>query len=80
MRGKMMKKLLAVLVLAGLVGQAPVIAGQSLTCDRHNYYCEWNLQWGSGYPHGGKLLCPQQKVCGGKQARGCTCSTKVFGS
>ena len=60
MRGKIMKKLLAVLVVAGLFGSVPVLAVQEITCSGVTYTCEWDEDWGTGYTVGG--LCSAQKV------------------
>ena len=73
MRGKFMKKLLAVLVMAGLFGSVPVILGEEVKCGRYTYYCEYDRHWGR------VLLCPAGDVCGGKRAHTCNCSTEVFG-
>ncbi|MBV53299.1 MAG: hypothetical protein CL816_04435 [Coxiellaceae bacterium] len=72
-----MKKLLAVLVVAGLVGQAPVTVGQIFKCGKDTYQCQWSPWWNNGHE---KLLCKAPHNCGGRVTNGCTCSTKVFGS
>ena len=81
-----MKILLAVLVSVSIIAP-PIIVGKTVgnsegyivRCELKIYRCEWDSSWGED-GDGANMLCPIDDHCGGEPEKGCTCSTKVFGS